>query len=1177
MHRRPGLSHGYLGRPAETAARFVPDPFGAGSGHRMYRTGDLVRWAPGDVLEFLGRIDRQVKIRGFRVELGEIEAVLAAWPAVLQAVVEPWDDDADGLRHLVAYLVPAEPARPPSLADLRAVVAPALPPYMLPTRLVVLDAIPRTVHGKPDRRALLGTTTVGAEDGFFELGGNSLQATQITARIRDKFGVEIDLLEFFTEPTVRHLAELIDQAESRRQAPQASTPAAPPAAMTVGARLPASYQQAALAQACWADGDKPAYHPVRTATRLENERSFDLESGPLIRVRVYRLGPDDHVMQWVIHHLVTDGWSTGIQLDEIGTAYTAFAAGGEPDLPDLPVDPAVARSFADAFLAILAAGTADPARSCAELRRLAASRLARRPPRRRPAVNSRAESHLVALPGSDWTVWRAAVLRTAGFPAEGLRRLAAPECAKVADAYLDGLASEQELDAAFADAAQHCAEEIYSIATDDLFREAVTWQSRSVLAALAGIARGGRAPKRSSKHRERERIVARYWQRYCAKTETIGFFGPVCWVTVDPDSPAVTARPGPALVRDRQVFLEYWALAAYADRVAADSRVRPWLRPVLQPHLTLDGLSLLDPPRSPVRLAAAEAAVLARCDGRHSAAEVARLVIAGPAAGLRTEADVYLQLERLAAQGVLLWPANLPVRLDCEQILRERLAEIGDDELRDEALAGLDRLSEARDAVAAAAGDPDQLAAALGDLDKQFTAAAGAPAGHSPGQSYAGRGVCWEEAHRDLDLSVGGQVLEAIAAPLAILLQTARWVTVAIADAYLAAFGEIYDDLTAELGSPELPLGELWYAAQGLFYGTAGRPADQVAAELRSRWATLFGLSPGSTALNEAKGQRDEIRLASADLAAVVHDIFPADHPGWSEARLHSPDLQVSAASVAALNSGDFTVVLSELHVAWATNTSGVFVSRHGDQPALRAALAADLGSGRVVPLLPAQWGRNTSRLAFALDNPADVMLGFAPAPGADPDRLLPISAVHVRRDDAGSLVAAAADGRRWPLAEVFARLLSEVAVDTLKLTGSGNYNPRITLDNLVVSRRSWRLTVGECELAHTLIDRDRLLAARRWRRALGLPERVFIKVGTEVKPFFVDLTSPAYVTSAATMLRAAQTAGGPRVPVTVTEMLPDLGQAWVPDAAGDRYVSELRLQLRDPQPARTMQGTRCS
>ncbi len=770
------------------------------------------------------------------------------------------------------------------------------------------------------------------------------------------------------------------------------------------------------------------------------------------------------------------------------------------------------------------------------------------------------QSHLVALPGTEWMLWRQAVLRTTGFPAEDLDRLCPADCATAADAYLDGQVGPEQFDKRYNEATAHCANEVYRIAGDPLFREAVTWQSRSVLPALTGIRSSGPEPRRTGKHRERERIVARYWQRYCAKTETIGFFGPVCWIDIDPTGPAVVARPGPGLVRSRAVLLEDWALTAYADEISADPRVRGFLPPALPAHLTLDGSRLLDPNRAPVALSRAEAAVLRRCDGRRSAMVIAGEEVADGSAGLRTEQDVYVLLAKMVARGMLRWNIDLPVSLHCEQVLRESLDTISDSALHDQVVAGLDRLSRARDTVAGAAGDPDALASALSTLETEFTAVTGREPGRRAGQMYAGRSLCWEETTRDLDITIGGPVLEALAAPMSVALRAARWVSAELAEAYLQALRGIYDDLSTELGTGEVPLGQLWYLAQGLFYGTGERPADAVAAEFSRRWAELFGLSSAGTA---------DVTLTCAELAPHLDRLFPSRPPGWSDARLHSPDLQLCADNVAALNRGQFTAVLGELHVAWATNSCGVFIAGHPDRRALRDAHVADVGAGRLRPLLPAGWPRYSSRLAFALTDPSDVLLGFAPAPGADPDRTLPISAVSIS-PSRGRLIATALDGRSWPLVEVFTRQLSEVAVDAFKLAGTGGYTPRVTLDRMVITRRTWRTTVGACALATVLGDRERYLAGRRWRRELGLPERVFAKIGTETKPTFLDLSSPLYVDTFASMVRSARMAHGNGVAVSVTEMLPDTDQAWVPDSAGRRYVSELRLQIRDPLPPST-------
>jgi amino acid adenylation domain-containing protein len=232
-----GLARGYLGQPALTAERFLPDPFSPLPGARMYRTGDLARWTPGGGLEFAGRADLQVKVRGFRIELGEVEAALLAHPEVRQAVAVA-REDTPGDRRLVAYVVAA-----PSLdaSTLRTFLQGRLPHFMVPTALVTLAALPLTPNGKVDRKALprpeaptsrqhvaprdeveqelatlwaevLGVERVGVTDNFFDLGGYSLLATRLLARIRAAFQAEVSLRDFFENPTVEHTAVLVAQS-----------------------------------------------------------------------------------------------------------------------------------------------------------------------------------------------------------------------------------------------------------------------------------------------------------------------------------------------------------------------------------------------------------------------------------------------------------------------------------------------------------------------------------------------------------------------------------------------------------------------------------------------------------------------------------------------------------------------------------------------------------------------------------------------------------------------------------------------------------------------------------------------------------------------------------------------------------------------------------------------------
>ncbi|HEV2852268.1 MAG TPA: amino acid adenylation domain-containing protein [Thermoanaerobaculia bacterium] len=270
-----GLARGYLGRPALTAERFIPDPHGE-PGARLYRVGDLARWRTDGEMEYLGRIDHQVKLRGFRIELGEIEAVLASHPAVQRAVVATHAYGPEDLR-LVAWVVPevSEVSETMATIEPEALLAWAgerLPEYMVPSAAVVLDALPLTPNGKVDRLSLplpdvssslapaepprtaleelvaglwsevLGCGAIGLHDDFFSLGGYSLLAIRLLARLRAATGVELPLRALFAYPTVADMA-----AEVERNLRASDAPALPPIEPAgVGEEAPASPGQERL-------------------------------------------------------------------------------------------------------------------------------------------------------------------------------------------------------------------------------------------------------------------------------------------------------------------------------------------------------------------------------------------------------------------------------------------------------------------------------------------------------------------------------------------------------------------------------------------------------------------------------------------------------------------------------------------------------------------------------------------------------------------------------------------------------------------------------------------------------------------------------------------------------------------------------------------------------------------
>jgi aspartate racemase len=237
----PGLARGYHGHTSATAARFVPNPYGP-PGTRLYRTGDLVAWTADHTLRYQGRSDLQIKIHGHRIEPDDIETALRGDPAVANAAVTV-HTSPNGTDQLVGYIV-AAPHAVPDPGTLTRHLLDQLPMHMVPTTLTTVDRIPLTPTGKLDRDALpvpdarptpagpastpleadtreafvqiLGLDRAGPDDNFFGLGGNSLTAATLAARLHESTGHTVPVQWIFTDPTPRSLARRIEDGRDRR-------------------------------------------------------------------------------------------------------------------------------------------------------------------------------------------------------------------------------------------------------------------------------------------------------------------------------------------------------------------------------------------------------------------------------------------------------------------------------------------------------------------------------------------------------------------------------------------------------------------------------------------------------------------------------------------------------------------------------------------------------------------------------------------------------------------------------------------------------------------------------------------------------------------------------------------------------------------------------------------------
>jgi len=371
-----------------------------------------------------------------------------------------------------------------------------------------------------------------------------------------------------------------------------------------------------------------------------------------------------------------------------------------------------------------------------------------------PAASSAAGAwHRVPLAGTAWSVWRDVCLRSAGFPADMVLAICDEPLARSADLAGADPAGRLAYDEAYADAAGRLSRAIAGTHADPVFQEAITWQNPGLAQFLHDHDAGPGAARRS-KQRQRELVIANYLQRYCLKNDTIGFFGPVGWATAAEDAAGLVVVPGEQLLARRTTYFEVWAIDKVAAAIARQGRALGWLRPRRTRSVFLAGNVLHRPHRQPVTLTDAELRVLVACDGIRTISQALDNAGTPDARGL---------LARLAELGALRLDLEGPADAWPERLLREKLELIADPGARAAALAPVDQMIRARDAVAATAGDPAGLARALAGLAETFEQVTGSPATRRAGANYAGRTLVYQDAVRDVRVDLGQAVTGTLA------------------------------------------------------------------------------------------------------------------------------------------------------------------------------------------------------------------------------------------------------------------------------------------------------------------------------------------------------------------------------------------------------------------------------
>ena len=525
-------------------------------------------------------------------------------------------------------------------------------------------------------------------------------------------------------------------------------------------------------------------------------------------------------------------------------------------------------------------------------------------------------------------------------------------------------------------------------------------------------------------------------------------------------------------------------------------------------------------------------------------------------------------LRSLVERQLVQWGLPVPLGPHPEHHLRAEVERIGDDAVRERALASLADLEAARSDVASAAGDPEALGRALDALDDRFVGATGMSPGRAPGAAYGGRTLCYEDCRRDLDVRLGEPLRQALAEALLPLLPGARWYCGQVAEVTRGLIRDALACARTEVGAGPVRAVEVWNRVVPELVGQP--PAVRhLQHELQRRFAAVL--------------EESTHRLAER-AEAEFHDAPPA----WRNALYMSPDVQISAPHSEAIDEGDFLVVVGDFHPGTVSMEQSFILEQHREPDRLRGLIATDVHPPRLFPVPspdlprspritgdgPGAWCRVPRSMTGSTWSGRSVP-GFTLAEDlcllTGPDTCMPdgYRTVHladlVVMDGAdGAVLTTPAGELAVPLEEAFWLHTFLLAFWTYEPFAAPAYAERLTVGRAVLRRETWNPPAGTLEWALGTEPGKCPGPARAWGRGLGMPRRVFVLAPVEAKPFYVDFDSPALTRVLGRLARRSVEAYGPEVTLRFTEMLPTPEEAWLRDSAGNRYTSELRLAVTD-------------
>lgn len=724
------------------------------------------------------------------------------------------------------------------------------------------------------------------------------------------------------------------------------------------------------------------------------------------------------------------------------------------------------------------------------------------------------------------------LLRSAGIPIEVLHALRMTDFPEQEP----GASAKEPSEKEFEVAERRYIERLARVARETAVGEAIAWQNvamyQSNLVALDATA--------NRKNRRRADKVFSYVSRYTAKNDTIGFYGPLSWGTVG-QAPKSFFRAQQPLLDNRRLYFESWAVDEIARALARLPGVFPYLPIII--HGTLQQ------PTGQDQIGGADTINERITTGVRRNDTIGSLAARMASSHGDSFEDVAVGIGELVSSGRLTCVPLADVADDGLDYLQRWVAEVPDPVVRARVESALKPFGDLREELVQARGDANAVADAQSRLSQEFSRVTGADPTRRPGEQYAGRSLVYEDSTRHVEFSIGDDYLDAWDGPLSILLQAADW--------YVGLAGNKFEELVAdtfaaasrERKSDEVLLERVFFMiSERLAHGVreVSEFVSSCQAELQRRWQ-MFSEAAWSS---HDRGRLD-------DLLTLAEQLFPTSDEPWPGAHVHSPDIQLLGGEP---NPSGVQAVLGELHVATNSLEQPAFLRFAPRLDRVREEELKAFPNGRVRMIPPRSSRFVSSRLSPPGPITEDKWAYWTWG------RSCP--AVNARRVDASDLSVCLQreSNRLWvsgsdlsaPLMSVFGDLLSMTLAGTFSLCHPESSMRRVEVNGLVLSRGQWNIPLVSCDWAKGRSRARRYAAFLEWCRGASLPRQFYWRVRDSEKPQLVDQAIPASAERLATRLHGTDIDY-----LRVAEALPSTEEAWLRDADGHHYSSEVRLVAR--------------